>query len=90
MNREPTPKRINSVSEIADGSIDNERDGHTEYASKRLLESLSEKEILRQDRTGIFAKFQEAYPDVRSEKDLAEKIIERFNWIEYQEKLDNE
>ena len=50
MNRKTTPKRINSVSEIADGGIDNERDGYTEYASKRLLESLSEKEILRQDR----------------------------------------
>ena len=34
--------------------------------------------------------FQKAYPDILTELDLVDRILERFNWVEYQEKLKKE
>jgi len=34
-------------------------------------------------RAKVFSEFQKAYPDVSTELDLVDRILERFNWVEY-------
>lgn len=41
-------------------------------------------------RAKVFGEFQKAYPDILTELDLVDRILERFNWVEYQEKLKKE
>ena len=41
-------------------------------------------------RAKVFNEFQKAYPEILTKLDLVDLILERFNWIEYQEKLKKE
>ena len=48
------------------------------------------KENINNIRAKVFSEFQKAYPEIETEFDLVDRILERFNWIEYQEKLKKE
>lgn len=52
--------------------------------------SLCGNEEIVEVRAKVFSEFQKAYPEILTKLDLVDLILERFNWIEYQEKLKKE
>jgi hypothetical protein len=52
--------------------------------------SLCGNEEIVEVRAKVFNEFQKAYPEILTKLDLVDLILERFNWIEYQEKLKKE
>ena len=61
-----------------------------EKISPETIFLLCGNEDINDIRAKVFSEFQKAYPDVSTELDLVDRILERFNWIEYQEKLKKE
>ena len=61
-----------------------------EKISPEVIFLLCGNENINNIRAKVFSEFQKAYPEVETEFDLVDRILERFNWIEYQEKLKKE
>ena len=58
--------------------------------SPTTIFSLCGSEEIVEVRAKVFSEFQKAYPEILTKLDLVDLILERFNWIEYQEKLKKE
>lgn len=58
--------------------------------SPTTIFSLCGSEEISEVRAKVFNEFQKAYPEILTKLDLVDLILERFNWIEYQEKLEKE
>ena len=58
--------------------------------SPTTIFSLCGSEEISEVRAKVFNEFQKAYPEILTKLDLVDLILERFNWIEYQEKLKKE
>lgn len=61
-----------------------------ERISAETIFLLCGNENINNIRAKVFGEFQKAYPDILTELDLVDRILERFNWVEYQEKLKKE
>jgi hypothetical protein len=58
--------------------------------SPTTIFSLCGSEEIVEVRAKVFNEFQKAYLEILTKLDLVDLILERFNWIEYQEKLKKE
>lgn len=69
--------------------IDDLLDGGLEKLSAKelLLLCAAPGEELEANRNRIFDLLYEAYPDCQTKIDIAEKIIERYNWMEHQKTI---
>lgn len=61
-----------------------------EKISPETIFLLCGNENINNIRAKVFSEFQKAYPEIETELDLVDRILERFNWISYQDKLKKE
>ena len=61
-----------------------------EMISPETIFLLCGNENINNIRAKVFSEFQKAYPEIETELDLVDRILERFNWISYQDKLKKE
>ena len=61
-----------------------------EKISPETIFLLCGNENINNIRVKVFSEFQKAYPEIETELDLVDRILERFNWVSYQEKLKKE
>lgn len=61
-----------------------------EKISPETIFLLCGNENINNIRAKVFSEFQKVYPEIETELDLVDRILERFNWISYQDKLKKE
>ena len=61
-----------------------------EKISPETIFLLCGNENINNIRAKVFSEFQKAYPEIETELDLVDRILERFNWISYRDKLKKE